>query len=160
MKTVEHEDCSNTNCNWLAWKCSQRFRSWKSEDESRPSKRQNCLDRLEYWEESWRPDTCCHSDPIEKHQLTLGWKTLKLYNNNNYDNNNNNNNKGIPGWEGDPQGIAQETQLTNGIYTNHNHPSKLRHTKSFRNLRHANCLWYRDTNGGPNTGRNNRFNSS
>ena len=29
-------------------------------------------------EESWRlEETCCHSNPVKKHQLTLLWKNLK-----------------------------------------------------------------------------------
>ena len=60
------------------------MRTWKYEEERRPSKLQHYWDQPEYWEESWRlEETCCQSNSIDRnHQLTLGWKTQKGVNNN------------------------------------------------------------------------------
>ena len=53
--------------NWNRFSCddSQSFgkkenKKEKSEQKSRPSRQQDCQDRLEYWKESGRPEeTCC-----------------------------------------------------------------------------------------------------
>ena len=37
IKNMEHEDDSDTNCNWCTW--SQKdLRNWNSEEDSRPSR--------------------------------------------------------------------------------------------------------------------------
>ena len=57
---------------------SRCWKSWKSEDKSRPYKLQQCWDWLEYWEESWRPEeTYCHLDPSERPSADAGMKILQ-----------------------------------------------------------------------------------
>ena len=52
--------------------------------------RNHCWYRLEYWDESWKSkETCCYSEPVKDHRLTLVWKTYKEWNNNNNNYNNN-----------------------------------------------------------------------
>ena len=56
-QTMEREGNGDTNCSWCAW-CSLQgnWNSWKLEYELRPFRLQNCWDRPEYSEESWRPE--------------------------------------------------------------------------------------------------------
>ena len=43
-----------------------------------PPQLQYYWNQPEYWEESWRlEETCCHSNPMSNHRLTLVWKTRK-----------------------------------------------------------------------------------
>ena len=56
------------------------LKSWKSEDEQRPSKLQHffLLRRPVYWEEFWRPEeTCYHSDSSERPSSNAGGKNFK-----------------------------------------------------------------------------------
>ena len=53
------------------WKC------WKLEDETRPSKLQDCKDQQEYLEVSWLLEkTCCHSNSNKK-STNAGVKNLQ-----------------------------------------------------------------------------------
>ena len=56
------------NCKWCAWRFGLGAGTvGNSEEEKRPSKWRYCWDRLEYWEESWKPEEiCCHSDSSER----------------------------------------------------------------------------------------------
>ena len=58
-------------------------RNWKTgkwAEESKPFRLQHCWHRLEYWEESWRPEeTCCHSDQW-KPTIDASFKTCKQWN--------------------------------------------------------------------------------
>ena len=47
----------------------------KSEEESWPSRQRHCLDRPEYWEESWRLEICCHSNFCVMSTVSSIWKT-------------------------------------------------------------------------------------
>ena len=50
-------------------------RNWKPKKESRPYRLQHYQDRLEYWEESWRPEeTFCRSDSSERPLADTGGK--------------------------------------------------------------------------------------
>ena len=50
------------------------WRNWKSEEELRSSNQ----DRLEYWEESWRPEnTYCHADSSERPPWKTGVKNSR-----------------------------------------------------------------------------------
>ena len=59
-KTMGQECDGDISCNWHVQNGPQKLaKSWKSEDESRPSKLQYRQDRPEYWEESSRPEEAC-----------------------------------------------------------------------------------------------------
>ena len=65
---VEHEGDGDTNCSWCTWNnpqmlCKKLGRIVKQ----RKNRCHNCGDRLEYWQEPWRPkEPCCYR---------LQWKT-------------------------------------------------------------------------------------
>ena len=60
-------------------------KSWKSEDERRPSKLEHCWDRLEYWAESCKlEETCCLSDSSGKPFANAGVKNPQLNNDNDF----------------------------------------------------------------------------
>ena len=72
-KTMEHEGDNYTNCDWCFWYSQQRIikrdeRTWRLQDEWRPSKLQHYWEGPDYGEEYWR---------FEGDLWTLMWKTLK-----------------------------------------------------------------------------------
>ena len=55
----------------------RKWKNWKFEEESRPSRRQHFLNRPKYCEESWRPEeTCCYSYSRERPPDDAGVKYL------------------------------------------------------------------------------------
>ena len=66
------------------------WRTWKLEDEWRPSKVQYYWERPEYWEESWRlEETCCPSNSSERPSANADVKNSQGVNSNN------NNSRGV-----------------------------------------------------------------
>ena len=60
------------------------WRTWRLEDESRPSKLQHYWEWPEYWEDSWRlEETCCHSGSSERPSANADVKNSQGVNNNN-----------------------------------------------------------------------------
>ena len=73
---VVHEVDSGPNCNWRVWSGPQMFdkwvlMSWKSEDESRPSKLQIGLSPRDLMKLS------LSQTPMNDYQLTQVWKARK-----------------------------------------------------------------------------------
>ena len=60
---------------------SKDWRTWKLEDEWRPSKQQHYWEWLEYWEKSRRLETCCHSNSSEKPSVKTDVKNSQWVNN-------------------------------------------------------------------------------
>ena len=44
------------------------WKNWTSEEESRSYKPQHCWDRLEYWDESWKPEETCRYLDVKSHE--------------------------------------------------------------------------------------------
>ena len=78
-KAIEHKGDGDTNCSWCTRNCPQgleertggKENQWKNYD----YRLQHCWDRLNNWEESWRPEeTCCHSDSSQRPPTNAGVK--------------------------------------------------------------------------------------
>ena len=80
--TAEHG--SDTNNSWYTWNDPQRLGKKLEEQEisrrTETIRSQHCYDRVEYWEESWRPEEtwCCldSSENLKKRKLDRTWLSL------------------------------------------------------------------------------------
>ena len=72
-KAVKYVGDGNSSCSWCTWKGSKMLGKVTGIIGNHP----DCWDRVEYWEESWKPDeTYCHPDSSERLLVKTSAKNL------------------------------------------------------------------------------------
>ena len=79
---MKHEGDYDINRDWCFGTVTKGLFKWlegmEVGDEWKPSKLQHSLERLEYWEESWRlKETCCYSNSSEEPLAKSGGKKFQ-----------------------------------------------------------------------------------